>query len=1275
MLSASQISFRLSTTASILAAIAAFCPHMKAQEPPQVHVGDATVTGLPSDWSHRHVIYGNPGTEQDAIKNGTHEQWLKTVNDPRYIVQNLKRGLPVQGPAAQDVEGRQRIADQERRTRGQGDGRNLRHQKPDPTSVTLDRDWSMKTGASPAASLTLACTAPTSGNPTAGSSTLIVNAGGTATLTASAPTAATETGTFTGNPTAGQTVTVGGTPVSASVSAQATGKITVAANACFHTNQGVTINSVSLTTTATAPGNNGSFVVGSNGGLTNEVVTIGGVAYNYESSLGNTGCGTTLNCLLIGATGNGVNANTENHNMSAEALARAVAGTGSCTDTNATPACFTLASGQGANAAVTATYTGNTNTVDFTGWNCAGLGTVLLSQAGGSGGETVNAPTGGTAGNTTGTTFALGTNAQTAANIFSAVTTNKATTLVTGSNGGTGIANLTAVTGGSAGNLYTLTLDGTPTGVTLSSPAFSGGTDGTNAGTSFAVDGVLADNATNLAAAIGRNVASVTATPTGAGVKVTALAAGTGGNSITTTSGATGFAWPGGTLNSGTPGTDGTSNGTNFTYWNVNTYDTPAQLATALAASINASSVNGNVTATTSGANLIIAANAGGTAGDSYTATSNFAAVPSGTLTGGLGQAVANVYPAKFSLSTATSVNCAGDYVVYPTGEAGSSTSATIIAYNNIYAGSCSAPVPTVYWAYNTGTGSVLTSPTLSFDGTKVAFIETPASGAAVLRLVKFASGNGTDYSAPFSFTSGTNSFTNPTAGEAWSACTASPCMISVPFQTAFNPDTNSSPFYDYFNDVLYVGDDNGTFHEFSGVFNGTPAEVTIGGWPVLLGGKLTSPVLDRVTGSLFVGSSNGTLYGITTPLTAPAVVQSGVIANGLGIVDSPIIDGTPAFPATPVVYVFVGDDGAGHSAVYQFTDTFTGGTGTEQSMGGTTGSAGLTVYDGDFDNVHYSGSGTTGNLYFCGGSATPANPTLYRIPVATFGSAVTTVKALTSGAAACSPATEFYNAGSATALTTLGTNVTATGNNGFLNGAITNTQATVVVYGFSLTINNGDYILVNSEYMLVDSGGGTTAFYGSTLTLTVTRGALGSTAVAHNNGTGVAGYTDTLSAGATTVNVASSTGILVGDYIQVDSEDMSVTAVPTGTSLTVTRGALGTGPGTTHANGAPVTIPALDWLFLSVSANGNDTGCPGACLYNYYITSPLAVGASSVTGQPAAGGTTGIVIDNGYTSAGASEIYYTTLSNQGCKGSNGLGTGTGGGTGGCAVQASQSLP
>lgn len=84
-------------------------------------------------------------------------------------------------------------------------------------------------------------------------------------------------------------------------------------------------------------------------------------------------------------------------------------------------------------------------------------------------------------------------------------------------------------------------------------------------------------------------------------------------------------------------------------------------------------------------------------------------------------------------------------------------------------------------------------------------------------------------------------------------------------------PDTDSSPYYDYANAALYVGDDNGSLHKLQPVFTtGAPAEVG-SPWPVALtpGLILSSPVFDAASGRVFVGRSyNGTtgsrLYAVT---------------------------------------------------------------------------------------------------------------------------------------------------------------------------------------------------------------------------------------------------------------------------------------------------------------------------------------------------------------------------------------------------------------------------
>ncbi len=130
---------------------------------------------------------------------------------------------------------------------------------------------------------------------------------------------------------------------------------------------------------------------------------------------------------------------------------------------------------------------------------------------------------------------------------------------------------------------------------------------------------------------------------------------------------------------------------------------------------------------------------------------------------------------------------------------------------------------------------------------------------------------------------------------------------------------------------------------------------------------------------------------------------------------------------------------------------------------------------------------------------------------------------------------------------------------------------------------------------------------------------------------------------------------------------------------IPITAGVMGTpvlGPSLTTADGtcSPITEfqnGATDRMFLSVTGNAV-TGAPincvagSACIMSFDITNPLSWGLSK---SPAAtttvtGGTSGIIIDNSSSDSGASQVYFTPLSNQPCT--------PPGDTGGCAIQASQ---
>jgi hypothetical protein len=398
-------------------------------------------------------------------------------------------------------------------------------------------------------------------------------------------------------------------------------------------------------------------------------------------------------------------------------------------------------------------------------------------------------------------------------------------------------------------------------------------------------------------------------------------------------------------------------------------------------------------------------------------------------------------YPAKFSFDI-TTANCASaaqpDFVVFNTG-VGTSGQASIVAYDNLYSG-CSGgvDVPTTYWAYNTG-GAVVTSVTLSVDGSQVAFVQTPTlSTHANLVLLKWQpTADGAVSTNPDPI--------NIVTASAYPTCTL-PCMTTLPFSGTAN-DTLSSPFYDYFNDALYVGDDTGSLHKFQPVFTtGTPAEVATG-WPVLLatGLKLSSPVYDSVTGRVFVGSSwNGTtgskLYAVTAS-TGILAATSAALGKGNGIAAGPIVDSTAG-----KVYVFLGTDnspsgtcvgGGPCSGVYQFTASSALATSVEATVQRGSNSFTFTLNTGTFDNAYYTSSNSTGNLYVCGNSL--GTGILYQVPVSAGTMSTTSAAgpqlAGTVGLGAngpCSTVTEIFNPNVGGALGTdrifVGTNGTGSG-------------------------------------------------------------------------------------------------------------------------------------------------------------------------------------------------------------------------------------------------------
>lgn len=353
------------------------------------------------------------------------------------------------------------------------------------------------------------------------------------------------------------------------------------------------------------------------------------------------------------------------------------------------------------------------------------------------------------------------------------------------------------------------------------------------------------------------------------------------------------------------------------------------------------------------------------------------------------------MYPAKFSFGVSTA-NCSSaaspDFVVYNTSLAGTgmagSTQASIVAYDNLYTG-CTGTVPSVYWAYDTAAGTILTSVTLSLDGSQVAFVQTTASAASLV-ILKWAASNTETPTSPAVLAS--------TAALSYRGCTA-PCMTVIPFSGGAN-DSGSSVYPDYGSDTIYVGDDAGKLHKFTGVFKGTPAEAGAP-WPVTVstgGEALSSPVFDPVSGNVLVGDylppampncatvGCGFLYSVNA--TSGAVVQSARLDYVFGLIDGPLLD-----IAAQTAYAFVGADnnfqnisspcgGAREpcSGIFQLPTTFgSNAAGTEARLG----NGFQFMLTGAFDNKFLTSTpgSPTGNLYVVGNTGN-ANNTLFQIPI-----------------------------------------------------------------------------------------------------------------------------------------------------------------------------------------------------------------------------------------------------------------------------------------------------
>ncbi len=397
----------------------------------------------------------------------------------------------------------------------------------------------------------------------------------------------------------------------------------------------------------------------------------------------------------------------------------------------------------------------------------------------------------------------------------------------------------------------------------------------------------------------------------------------------------------------------------------------------------------------------------------------------------GSGGTSLNQYPGKYTFDVTAAPDCVHDYAVYGVNVAGSSTQPNIVGFNYLYSGSgsglCDSITPAafsaaVYFSYNVSAigGAVLTSPVISLDGSKIAFVESKAGSSPHFHVLAFKAGDGVnalnpvDVTKPVQITAGFVA-TQPSAGQVTDLAYSPAC-------TAGN--SNSSPYIDYATDTAYVGDDCGNIVRIQNVFcpnascNVAPSLDTsfnagAAAFNVCGTNVTTAPVLDPLptgTGAAFMGCSDGRLYKImpgTSFINATRTSQGGggAATNG-GVSDPPLVD-------TGNGFVFWNNPSNGVGAVLVQNTTVRFGFPAVTAVG----QPGVApVHSGTFNDPYFDSTDSTTWALFSCGFATAAGhpPELFSIRFTAGGILdYATLTANTQGmgstaGAQCSPITDF---------------------------------------------------------------------------------------------------------------------------------------------------------------------------------------------------------------------------------------------------------------------------
>lgn len=349
------------------------------------------------------------------------------------------------------------------------------------------------------------------------------------------------------------------------------------------------------------------------------------------------------------------------------------------------------------------------------------------------------------------------------------------------------------------------------------------------------------------------------------------------------------------------------------------------------------------------------------------------------------------VYPAMWGASF-TETSCTDDFVVFPIrASVADSSQANIVAFNNLYDDCLEGPQePTTMWAYYVGNGPVRTSPVLSLDGTEVAFVENRNQGASawfhVLKWHRGQGGSPTNAVKP-----GENSWVRS-------------------LRYADSGNRRSSPFVDYWNNIAFVGANDGVLYAIGPVFGRSSDEPLQVLGSVLVNAKryLTSPVMDPNTNHIFI-SDGSTLYSYPVTFSSDGSVRFGdgyslpvATADSEAIQDSALVD----IDRQRVFWFARRSESLGGGARVIETDYALTSSNSKSAQIGQASDP--VIRAGAFDDEHYTSNGQKGQLHVCGKASDSNQPQLYTFGFSQGSWSLRYTNTIATQPAECSPLTTF---------------------------------------------------------------------------------------------------------------------------------------------------------------------------------------------------------------------------------------------------------------------------